>query len=161
MRHVLIRTLERFQASNFQASDFWSSPYRRTDGQTDRQTESDAYEPTVQNVQVGSKIPILLTSVMSDTWSLKPSCPGSPSEFILPIDKNSSSFMKCRNDFLRKPRTDLVTSSIWQQLGSALHHPSWKLNQFLVTVTKVHGLILSVQAFLWLGFKGYMTLFKT
>ncbi len=33
-------------------SDFWSSPYRQTDGQT----ESDAYEPTVQNAQVGSKM---------------------------------------------------------------------------------------------------------
>ncbi len=30
---------------------FWSSPY----GQTDRRTESDTYEPTVQNAQVGSK----------------------------------------------------------------------------------------------------------
>ncbi len=30
---------------------FWSSP----DRQTDRQTESDAYEPTVQSAQVGSK----------------------------------------------------------------------------------------------------------
>ncbi len=33
-------------------SDFWSSPYR----QTDRQPESDAYKPTVQNAQVGSKM---------------------------------------------------------------------------------------------------------
>ena len=31
-------------------SDFWSSP----DGQTDGQTESDAYEPIVQSAQVGS-----------------------------------------------------------------------------------------------------------
>ncbi len=28
----------------------------RTDGRTDRQTESDAYEPTVKNAQVGSKM---------------------------------------------------------------------------------------------------------
>ncbi len=28
---------------------------RQTDGRTDRQTESDAYEPTVQIAQVGSK----------------------------------------------------------------------------------------------------------
>ena len=34
--------------------EFWSS-HRQTDGQTDRQTESDAYEPTVQCAQVGSK----------------------------------------------------------------------------------------------------------
>ena len=27
-----------------------------TDGQTDRRTESDAYEPTVQHAQVGSKM---------------------------------------------------------------------------------------------------------
>ena len=33
-------------------SDFWSSPDRQTDY---RQTESDAYEPTVQSAQVGSK----------------------------------------------------------------------------------------------------------
>ncbi len=33
---------------------FWSS----TDRQTDRQTESDAYEPTVQIAQVGSKITV-------------------------------------------------------------------------------------------------------
>ncbi len=32
--------------------EFWSSPDYR---QTDRQTESDAYEPTVQLAQVGSK----------------------------------------------------------------------------------------------------------
>ncbi len=30
--------------------------YPVTDRQTDGRTESDAYEPTVQNVQVGSKI---------------------------------------------------------------------------------------------------------
>ncbi len=31
---------------------FWSSPEYR---QTDRRTERDAYEPTVQSAQVGSK----------------------------------------------------------------------------------------------------------
>ncbi len=34
--------------------------YPVTDGQTDRQTESDAYEPTVQYAQVGSKTIIIL-----------------------------------------------------------------------------------------------------
>ncbi len=29
---------------------------RQTDGQTDRRTESDAYEPAVQYAQVGSKM---------------------------------------------------------------------------------------------------------
>ncbi len=40
----------------FVQSDFWSSPYW--------QTESDAYEPTVQSAQVGSK-----TKVRSDAWA--------------------------------------------------------------------------------------------
>ncbi len=35
---------------------FWSSPDGRTDRRPDGQTESDAYEPTVQFAQVGSKI---------------------------------------------------------------------------------------------------------
>ncbi len=40
---------------------------RRTDGQTDRQTESDAYEPTVQFAQVGSKMAPSFILAMSST----------------------------------------------------------------------------------------------
>ena len=41
--------------------------YPVTDGRTDRQTESDAYEPTVQYAQVGSKMKAPLTkSVFED-----------------------------------------------------------------------------------------------
>ena len=42
----------------FLSYEFFSSPIFglvQTDGQTDRQTDSNAYEPTVQNAQVGSK----------------------------------------------------------------------------------------------------------
>ncbi len=41
----------------------WSSD-RRTDRRTEGQTESDAYEPTVQYAQVGSKMGVLVFTVL-------------------------------------------------------------------------------------------------
>ncbi len=62
--HVSICTLDSFRNWQIErivpryellSSDFWSSPDGQTNGWTDGQTESDAYEPTVQSAQVGSK----------------------------------------------------------------------------------------------------------
>ncbi len=44
--------------------------YPVTDGQTDRQTEGDAYEPTVQYGQVGSKMNTMLFSFLSSPLSV-------------------------------------------------------------------------------------------
>ncbi len=62
MRLVVFYNVVEFQRPN--CNTFWDMNYYpvwilvksgQTDGRTDRRTESDAYEPTVQSAQVGSK----------------------------------------------------------------------------------------------------------